>query len=414
MKKKVLYALLSAVIAFGLWVYVITAVSPEWEETYYNIPVVLENESVLNDHGLMIAVDETPKVNLKLLGNRSDLANLNSSNITLIADLSKIYEAGEQRVGYSISYPGNIPSNSIEILSQTPKEITLTIAERKTKEVPVVVDYNGTTVPEGYRTDKENLILDYQFISVTGPAEVVDQIEEARIQVNLEGQTETISQSYHYTLCNKNAEAVDSEQVVTDVTEVRLTLEIQRYKEIQLKLDVISGGGATVRNSVIEMDMDTIQVSGSEQQLEDLGDELLLGEIKLGEVPEDTTLEFKIKLPEGVENLTGKSTVTVSVKFPNLITKTLLVSEFEAKNIPEGMNVEILTMEMEVNIRGPKVQIEALTAEDLSVYVDFSAAELGTDSYKALLYVDSGTFSSVGAVGPYYVYAKVTEATGKS
>ena len=35
--KKIAYVLLSLLIAIGLWVYVITTVSPEWEETYYNI-----------------------------------------------------------------------------------------------------------------------------------------------------------------------------------------------------------------------------------------------------------------------------------------------------------------------------------------------------------------------------------------
>ena len=40
MRNKILSGLLSLVIAFGLWLYVITYVSPGSEETYYNIPVV--------------------------------------------------------------------------------------------------------------------------------------------------------------------------------------------------------------------------------------------------------------------------------------------------------------------------------------------------------------------------------------
>ena len=41
MKNRFGSILLSIVIAFGLWLYVITYVSPNSEETYYNIPVVL-------------------------------------------------------------------------------------------------------------------------------------------------------------------------------------------------------------------------------------------------------------------------------------------------------------------------------------------------------------------------------------
>ena len=43
MKSKVLYALLALVISFGMWLYVMTTEDPDLSETYYNIPVVLEN-----------------------------------------------------------------------------------------------------------------------------------------------------------------------------------------------------------------------------------------------------------------------------------------------------------------------------------------------------------------------------------
>lgn len=409
--KKVAYALLSVVIAIGLWVYVITTVNPEWEETYYNIPVVLENENALHGKGLMIAVDEAPKVTLKLLGNRSDLANLSSANITLVADLSKIYDSGEQRISYDISYPPSIPKNKIEVVSQTPQEITLTISERSSKEVPVVPVYEGA-VPDGYLTDKENLVLDYQYINITGPASVINQIESARIQVNLENQTETINQTYRYTLCNKKGEPVDSEQVITDVTEVKLNLKIQRYKEISLKLDIIPGGGATVKNTLIEMDMKTIQVSGSEQQLSKVSD--LKYEIRLGDIAQDTIKEFKIKLPEGVENLTGKDTLNVSIKFPGLVTRTITVSNIVPKNVPKGMKAEVIAKEMAVVIRGPKAQVEAMSSENLTVHVDFTEAVPGQDTYKALVYVDAGTFGDVGAVGSYSVYANVEKVEEES
>ena len=130
--RKIVYALLSVVVAFGLWVYVITTVNPGYEETFYDIPVALANESALYDRGLMLDTEKIPTVTLKLSGNRSDIIKLNKSNITLVADLSRIYESGRQKVAYSISFPGDIPSNSIEILSKSVVEITLDIAKRNT------------------------------------------------------------------------------------------------------------------------------------------------------------------------------------------------------------------------------------------------------------------------------------------
>ncbi len=81
-----------------------------------------------------------------------------------------------------------------------------------------------------------------------------------------------------------------------------------------------------------------------------------------------------------------------------------------ARNVPAGMKADILTKELTVTIRGNADQMLNVTAEDLSVIVDMATAELGTDTYKALVYVDSRVFTDVGAVDTYKVDVKVTAA----
>ena len=70
MKNKFAAAALSVAAAFLLWLYVITTVSPGSKQTYYNIPLVLGNESVLAERGLMITYQSASSVNLELSGNR--------------------------------------------------------------------------------------------------------------------------------------------------------------------------------------------------------------------------------------------------------------------------------------------------------------------------------------------------------
>ena len=103
MKNKILSILLAAVIAFGMWLYVITVEQPESEENYYDIPVVLQNESVLAERGLMI-VSERPAVTLKLSGTRTHLNQLNESNINVITNVSSIVTPGTHELVYSVSF----------------------------------------------------------------------------------------------------------------------------------------------------------------------------------------------------------------------------------------------------------------------------------------------------------------------
>ena len=48
-KNKIYSMILSIVVAFGLWLYVVTNVSQEDDVTFYNIPVVMEGENVLTE-----------------------------------------------------------------------------------------------------------------------------------------------------------------------------------------------------------------------------------------------------------------------------------------------------------------------------------------------------------------------------
>lgn len=406
MKNKFLAAMLSLVVAFALWLYVITVVSPGSEETYDGVPVVFWGESTLAERGLMITAYEDNTVSLVLSGNRSDLSKVNRGNITVTADVSKIDKAGKVSVTYDVSFPGDIADNAITKQRQEPDALTLVVEERVSKQVPVVIDYTGK-LPEDFICDKENAELDYTAISVQGPKSVINQITQAVIQVSLEDQKQTISEQFIYTLCNDAGEPVDSELVVTNAEAVRLTLKIQRVKEITLSVNIIDGGGATAQTSSISLSNSTIRISGSESLLDKL-DNLELGTINLGELTTNTKLTFPISLPEGVTNVTGVTEVTVEVKFPNLQMKRLSVTNIQTVNVPTGLEVDLITEVLEVTVRGPRALVAAMKETDVTVTVDCTNAQIGTATMKATVTISSN-YADVGTVGTYVVSATLRE-----
>lgn len=405
MKNKLLTALLSVAIALGLWLYVVTVVSPNSDKHYYNIPVSLQGEVVLRERGLMITTTQLPTVSLHLEGNRTDLNKLNSSNITIALDVSKIGEAGTHSLTYTPTFPGDVPNNAITVLSRTPDSITIEVEERISKSVPVDIQYGGS-LSEGYMADKENKELDYEQVNITGPKSVIDQIAMARIEVDLTDRVESINEQLRYSLCNEKGEPVDAALVTTDVEAVTLTLKILRVKEISLTVEIIDGGGATQATSDISIEPQTIRVSGSDTLLEDM-ESLELGTINLGEIPGDQTLTFPIKLPEGVTNETGVVEATVEVRFPDLGSANLTVTNIQAVNVPEGLEVDLITQILEIQVRGPKASIEKVTASDITVKVDFANEQIGTATVKAEITID---IDGVGAVGTYNITATLREA----
>ena len=438
MKRKFVYGLLSVLIAFGLWLYVVTVVNPEWEETFYNIPVALENEQILHDRGLMLVSDEDPKVTLRLSGNRADMIKLNSSNITIRADLSRIYSAGEQSINYSIVYPGDVPSNAFEIVSQTPQQITLQVVERKSKAVDVVLKLIGAE--PGYMALEEDVLLDYEKITISGPADVIDRIAVAEVTVDLTGQKATINQEFDYAFKDAEGNEITNKWVKATPQKINCTIKIQKVLDMTVAVDVLEGAGLTAKDyEIIYYNQETgevintpIVISGSETQLAVAQSAGVFKDNKLVIAPAidlaliagtqtDNGLEIVVSdldigellTPYELINHSGINVVKVVVKIPNTDAKifqikTFPITNIEQVNVPAGLKVNITTKTLNVTMRGPEYQVKWIKEADITVQVDFSNAVVGEGKYTATVIFTRYNQSFV--VGSYVVNATVTPA----
>ena len=396
-------ALLSLVVAFGLWMYVVNNVSMEQERTYRNVQVVLEGESVLRERNLMIISDMDLEVQVDLKGNRKDLNNLNSSNLTLTANLDGIYDPGEYQLGYSVGTPGNVPNGAVTVMNKQPSTVTVVVAERISRSIPVKVDYIGEAA-EGFIADKPQAELDHQEVTITGPRQVVEQIDHAYISVDCTERTETITESYRFVLQDENNKPVDAAMITTNIEQIKVKVPVFLTKRLPLKLVINAGGGATEENSEIVIDPAYIDVSGSEMALKELN-ELLIGTVNLGEIHADIEKTFEIKLPEGVTNLSNITDAVVNISFPDLATREFTVTEIRPKNVPAGMAADLLTKQLTVMVRGPKALIEKMDNADVIVQIDLTGVE-GSVAAEAKITFPA-EFEGVGAVGKYSVNVKV-------
>ena len=408
MEKNKLYSmLLSVVVAFGLWLYVSNNVSIEDSNTFYNIPVVMEGESILNEENLMITGVSANTVSMSLSGARSDLNKLDSSKLAAKVDLSGIKEPGERiALGYTISFPSDVTPSTFTQGNKNPGAIYVDVDYRRVSEIPVLIKWTGNR-SEDYLYDTENAVLDNNTVTISGPASIVDTIDHARVEIDLTEQVKSISQNYRYTLCDAEGNPVDAVQITTNLEEVRLEMQIQRIREIQLAADIVYGGGANEHNTNVSISPETIRVSGGEAVLAELGDTLTICTINLADLDKSTTEQkYTLTLPEGVTNQTGVNEVTVSIRFTGLKTREFTIERFEQVNVPEGMTVDIISASLPVKVRGPEAEINALQDENIRAVVDFTNAEVGTATYKVTIVLGE-QFPNVGAIKTNSVSATV-------
>ena len=405
MKRNKLGSFLLAVsIALGLWLYVVTYIDTDYELTLDNVSVGLEGKSILTaDRGLMILSEDEYRVSITVSGSRQDVSKINAGNIQVVADLSKIEEPGEHKLTYNIILPGDVPSGAVSY-QKDPDRVTVVVARKKTKEIPVTVTYEGD-VPADYIKDTAALELDHTYVEISGPEDVVDQIHHASISVDCTGRTESIYESFRYELQDQRGEPVDAAWITTNVSEVKVYLPVVMVKKLPLTVTLVDGGGATAATTKLSIDPAYISISGSETALAAM-EELDLGIIELAQITKDQELTFDITLPEGITNVSNLPTATVSISFPKLSTREFTITEFDQTHLAPGMKWESLTKQLTITVRGLKAEVQRLNAADIIARVDLSGVENTSAVEPDIIFPKS--YESLGVLGSYSVSVQVT------
>lgn len=409
MKSKVLTILLSVAIAFGLWLYVITVERTQVETTFYNIPVILDGESVLEDRGLMITSETDLKVNLRLFGNRPALNNLKNSDITVMVDLTRIYEEGEKKLTYDVFFPG-VESGAIEIMNRDPSTITLVVEQWSTKEVPVVLDIGDSAIPVGYELLESQ--VNFETVTIRGPKKVVDQIHMAKVSVsgdeiwnNLKPNSDVVVVQKQHTLCGAEGNAIaDVSDVTVNRGEIRATMKISKVADIPFIYEVKPGGGLTAADVKITLDNAFLTVAGSALEMEALK-AISLGVIDLSGIAIQDGVSFTrpVSISETLTNISGITEVTVTVEFIPETTTVVMevpISQFVAVNKPQNLEPSYVTQKLRVTLRGHAEDMKKLQVSDIVVEVDLTDANVKAN-YPATIRINGS--DRIGALGTYVV-----------
>ena len=396
-KNKIPRILLAMLISVFLWLYVVTVVDPNDTKVVYSVPVTYENMTSLTDNSLVMTSGQNATVTLKFYGRRSDLNNLTSESLTVTADVSRIKSEGEQNLSYTVTLPDSVSDNNVQLTERTPSRLTVNVERAVEKHVNVAVDISNE-VADGYVADLEAMKISPETITVFGPEAEVSKIDSARVSLDVGGVTETVDNSFPYQLVDSDGNAVDTTNFRCSADAVDVMLTVEKYKEIPLTLELKAGGGAKEKNVTVTLSPAYITISGP-GAIVDAMDSLSIGTLDLASMTElSETKTYDITLPDNVTNVSGQNQVTARIVLNGLSTKTLEVENFSVSHKPDGLDVAIVTTTLEITIRGPSDEIEAISAKDLTVQGDLSDfSQAGT--YKIPVTVTSKDFPGVGMIG---------------
>ena len=410
-RNKVLTILLSLIIAIGLWVYVVSTVTPDDSQWVYRIPVTFTNEDGLfSDRNLVLASGRDATVNLRFNGKRRDLLKLNNTNVTVTADLSQVTVAGDWRLPYTVELPETVSSSGIEVEERSSSFISINVDKLLTRSVEIRAVFQGD-VAEGYTP--EAIELEYDSMDISGPRELVDRVSYAQVVLERTNVSRTISENLSFALMDEDGVQIESDDLRctvngTAVDKIGVLMPVNMIKEVPLRVELIEGGGATADHATVSYDPAQITIKGDPDVLAGLNS-IYLGTVDLSSIQNSVTEEFSIVIADGLTNMTGTQ-AKVTVELRNLKTKTFQVSNIELTNAPENLQARLGTLSLEVQLRGTAEAIDALAASGIRAVADLSGIlATGTFSVPVEIYVDAS--SEVGAMGSYSVLVTIAEPT---
>ena len=390
-RRKIFYVALSILIAATIWFYV----NNKESVTVYvhDVPIEFLNEDTsLADKGLMrISGDEDITVDLKLQMPRNVVYDFDTSELRLVSDLSTITYAGKQSVSYTILYPSKVSSNSVKVESPTIRTVQVEIGELNKKDIEIRCKVVGN-VPET--------------LEVRGQQADIMQISYAQVTLDIENASSTVVKLLDYELYDFNDQLIESKNIHPMSENVQVTMPVLKVKDVPLTVNFIESAGSRLENYTYTLSHSSITLSGDATQMAGIS-EISLGTLALEDVQGSETLTYDILIPDGVNNLSGITSATLTISSGDISTKEVEATHFSYENFSGDHTVTVVTSSLPVTLRGSASDLEAIYGSEVHVIADLSDIAADSGSYTVPARIEVSGYD-VGAVGTYEVTVHIS------
>ena len=361
-----------------LWFIVMNISDPDGSRTFYDVQVILTNESIVTDQNKVYEIMEgTDKVDVTVTAKRSILDRINASDIRVVADFSNLTLSNTIDLQLSTA----IYNSSLTNIKADVTSMKLEVEDKIQRQFRILATTSGeldTDYMIGSVTTDANLV------NISGAESIINQVDHVEASVNVSGMISNINTKADLKFYNKEGELLDGSKITKNISSVLVSVEILQTKKVQLVAEAMGvtaeGYAAT---GIIENSPATILIAGNSDILRTIESILIPAEaINITGKKETTQTLVNIKdyLPDGVRlaNETYSGNVTVTVYVEPLIKETVLLLENQVQvlNLPETLTYEYRDIftedqsELELEITGLKALVEQMKAQPVVATID--------------------------------------------
>ena len=218
--------LMCLIISFGIWVYVVSLESENYEYTFTKIVVQPDGVNDLKGHNLSIISGYDTEVSVTVTGSRREISKYAADDIFAHVDVSNITKADRYALDVIIDLPEGIKHVSTE-----PAKINVMVDETATVEVDLeVILHYGAKEYFTVHEPEPNV----ESILVTGPRSLLNTISKAQVTYDLGDVTTSINFNAPIILLDGDGSEISNPYIRTNVNEVMVRVPVTMKKALPL------------------------------------------------------------------------------------------------------------------------------------------------------------------------------------
>lgn len=367
-RKEIVAALISVVFAIFLWSYVMGATNPTIRREYRNVPVELVNEETLQSNDMVVVEPKEPVINVTLSGPRNEINKVRANDIIVQVDLARFTSQTQ-----SMPITVQAPRDTI-VYHQSQNSMVFKFEKIIDKEIPVVVE-TLNALPSNHIMLMGTEVKPNR-VSIHGPSSIVNQIKNAKAQINLQTIEDDTSINVPITLVNAEDQQVTG--VELSQKEVSVGVSINSVKEVPIKLNTVGEPEDGIQIEGPTLNQNTVSITGDNEILNDIT-QIDMNPIDLSTIHETANVNVELRLPQNVFLTDPNKQIIANIKVLSDKSRTFNVNpeDITTINVLEGRTAAILhETPVSVTIKGSTTLVDAV--EGISLYVDLQGQPPGT------------------------------------
>lgn len=404
-RSKVVRIVISILVAIAMWLYVDLERAPERTMTIRDIPVEFSGENTtLADKNLMLLSGYDTTIDLKIRGPKRELVKMNRDNVRVIASTSSIDSVGVHQLDWTVSFPDGVVRTNVSVEKASLSQITVTVGELYTKEVPVECQVVGE-VAEGYFTG--DVVLDPEVLTLRAQRDDLLNVSCAKLTVDISGATRSVVQTVDVQLYDYDGNPVENSNIRTNTSLIQAKVPVLTTREVELAVEFSGVPGAAMNSIKCDITPKTVRLNGEADVLDSI-DKLVLATLHVDDLELHQQNSYVVTPPDGTWLVNGNEVATADITLEGIEEKSLTATSIEFDKLPSGLYAIAPDGGLTVRLWGLSEEIEAVTAENLRVVADMSAVT-GQGTVTVPVTVTISGFNDVTVRGTYELTVTVTD-----